>query len=51
LQETKKKTAESVSAMLGSFGDFIGGLGKLADLYKDPKNKLDFASILQGLTS
>ncbi len=51
LQGTKKKTAESVSAMLGSFGDFIGGLGKLADLYKDPKNKLDFASILQGLTS
>ncbi len=51
LQETKKKTAESVSAILGSFGDFIGGLGKLAELYKDPKNKPDFATILQGLTS
>lgn len=51
LQGTKKKTAESINAMMGAFGEFVGGLGKLADLYKDPANKPDFASIVQGLTT
>jgi hypothetical protein len=37
--------------MMGAFDEFVGGLGKLADLYKDPANKPDFASIVQGLTT
>lgn len=51
LKDTKAKTAESINAMMGSFGELVGGLSKLKDLFSDPNNIPDFTSMLAGLTT
>jgi len=37
--------------MMGSFGELVGGLSKLKDLFSDPNNIPDFTSMLAGLTT